>query len=146
MDERDGGWFRFVAAEVVLVIRVQVIVLQSTWKSGNFRDALQYLRPNPFYMGIVRMLLEEQKVKLWRSCVGVVRMLLEKPWCGGPLRCGRCLCVWESIACTIHIAKESAPCVRDTAVGWICLLDILVEIGEKKEKDVHQEVRGRLLL
>eukprot|EP00752_Nemacystus_decipiens_P010743 g9565.t1 len=39
----------------------QVIVLQSTWKSGIFRDALQYLRPNPFYMGIVRMLLEQQK-------------------------------------------------------------------------------------
>lgn len=42
----------------------QVIVLQSTWKSGNFREALQYLRPNPFYMGIVRMLLEQQKVYL----------------------------------------------------------------------------------
>eukprot|EP00752_Nemacystus_decipiens_P010638 g9475.t1 len=39
----------------------QVIVLQATWKSGNSRDALQYLRPNPFYMGVVRMLLKQQE-------------------------------------------------------------------------------------
>eukprot|EP00904_Undaria_pinnatifida_P008194 jgi/Undpi1/4504/HiC_scaffold_17.g07858.m1 len=39
----------------------KVIVMESTWKSGIERDALLYLRPNPFFMGIVRMLLEQQK-------------------------------------------------------------------------------------
>lgn len=37
--------------------------MESTWKSGIERDALLYLRPNPFFMGIVRMLLEQQKVR-----------------------------------------------------------------------------------
>ncbi|CAB1096959.1 unnamed protein product [Ectocarpus sp. CCAP 1310/34] len=41
--------------------KYQVIVMESTWKSGNERDALQFLRPNPFFVGIVRMLLEAQK-------------------------------------------------------------------------------------
>lgn len=36
--------------------------MESTWKSGNEREALQFLRPNPFFVGIVRMLLEAQKV------------------------------------------------------------------------------------
>lgn len=38
--------------------------MESTWKSGISRDPLLYLRPNPFFLGIVRMLLEEQKVGL----------------------------------------------------------------------------------
>lgn len=40
----------------------QVIVMEKTWKSEVIREPLSYLRPNPFYMGIVRMLMEEQKV------------------------------------------------------------------------------------
>lgn len=38
--------------------------MESTWKSGISRDPLLYLRPNPFFLGIVRMLLEEQQVGL----------------------------------------------------------------------------------
>lgn len=45
-----------------LVLVLQVIVMEYAWKSGKDRDSLLFLRPNPFYMGIVRMLLEEQKV------------------------------------------------------------------------------------
>jgi len=41
---------------------VQVITLESTWKSGIKRDNLKYLKPNPFYLGVVRMLMEQQKV------------------------------------------------------------------------------------
>lgn len=36
--------------------------MEETWKSSIDREALLYLRPNPFYMGVVRMLLESQKV------------------------------------------------------------------------------------
>ncbi|CAN0302975.1 unnamed protein product [Pylaiella littoralis] len=39
----------------------QVLSLEQTWKSNLERDSLQYLRPNPFYMGIVQMLLERQE-------------------------------------------------------------------------------------
>lgn len=41
---------------------LKVIVLEYTWKSGLKREPLEFLRPNAFYMGVVRMLLEEQKV------------------------------------------------------------------------------------
>lgn len=41
---------------------VQVLALERTWKSGNEHDLLSYIRPNPFYMGIVRMLIQQQKV------------------------------------------------------------------------------------
>ncbi|CAN0167309.1 unnamed protein product [Pylaiella littoralis] len=40
---------------------VQVLALEGTWKSNVVRASLQYLRPNPFYLGVVRMLLEQQK-------------------------------------------------------------------------------------
>lgn len=41
---------------------MQVIVMDFTWKSSIDREPLKFLRPNPYYMGIVRMIIEEQKV------------------------------------------------------------------------------------
>ena len=43
---------------------VQVIVMEYTWKSGLERTALRYLRPNPFYSGVVNTLIEEQEVRV----------------------------------------------------------------------------------
>lgn len=48
--------------------------MESTWKSGIERDALLYLRPNPFFMGIVRMLLEQQKVGFMSAQVHIVEI------------------------------------------------------------------------
>lgn len=88
-----------------LCIQTQVIVLQSTWKSGNFRDALQYLRPNPFYMGIVRMLLEQQKV---REISGAFR----------PLRSTEC-----QIGYCCSVVRNL---VRDMSLRWLSLLWVLL--------------------
>lgn len=41
----------------------QVIVMESTWRSDHDREALLYLRPNPYYVGLVRMLLAQIPVR-----------------------------------------------------------------------------------
>lgn len=38
--------------------------MEYTWKSGIERLALQYLRPNPFYSGVVNTLIGEQEVSV----------------------------------------------------------------------------------
>lgn len=38
--------------------------MEYTWKSGLERLALQYLRPNPFYSGVVNTLIGEQEVRV----------------------------------------------------------------------------------
>lgn len=37
--------------------------MEYTWKSAIERDSMVYLRPNPFYEGVVRIIMNEQKVK-----------------------------------------------------------------------------------
>lgn len=37
--------------------------MEWTWKSSFERDALRFLRPNPFYSGVVNTLIEEQEVR-----------------------------------------------------------------------------------
>lgn len=44
------------------ILLPQVIVMERMWKSGVEREALQYLRPNPFFVGVVRTLIQEQEV------------------------------------------------------------------------------------
>lgn len=53
----------FVTA-VFCVVIAQVIAMEYTRKSGQERNPLQFLRPNSFYLGVVRMLLRLQKASL----------------------------------------------------------------------------------
>lgn len=88
----------------------KVIVMESTWKSGNEREALQYLRPNPFFVGIVRMLLEAQKVGLG-AITGVCEGLSGDP----ALKCG---CAgWPAHKDTSYFPLLSI-CVVGKAVGY----------------------------
>lgn len=40
----------------------QVIVMEHTWKSQLKRRAMAFLRPNPFFYGVVRMLMADHEV------------------------------------------------------------------------------------
>lgn len=42
---------------------VQVIVMEHTWKSSLNRHTMAYLNPNPFYLGVARMLLIDHEVR-----------------------------------------------------------------------------------
>lgn len=49
--------------------------MDHAWKSELDRGTMAYLRPNPFYMGLVRMLLSENKVgSLLRVCRNADRL------------------------------------------------------------------------
>lgn len=40
----------------------QVIVMESTWRTGNEREPFAYIKPHPFYMGLVHKLLRAEEV------------------------------------------------------------------------------------
>lgn len=50
-----------------LLFYYQAIVMEHTWKSHLNRRAMAYLHPNPFFYGVVRMLLVDHEVREKRN-------------------------------------------------------------------------------
>jgi len=90
--------------------------MEYTWKSSIVHEPLTFLRPNPFYVGFVRMLLKEQKVggRVDQAIVSLV-----EPKCEIPLELGEMPQVLTSV-------KRALSCVGAPQTRSLHYSDLLI--------------------